>query len=202
VEICFALTWYQEALELVEESIKAIGCYYPHARLTLCNENKERLKLPSYRGRWTERWMRRALETGAEIIVKIDPDTRCYRRIEFPGSEVFGQIAPQVAFGIPGVIFGAAIGFSRKAILKILNSGFLLDQKYSADPYRYAKNGEVLSLQDGIVSDIVKRLGLSFAVWPGLRINCDWQGRPELEGAAFAHPVLTLSRVTDNPRRQ
>jgi hypothetical protein len=192
--ICFAMTWYREPLELIAESIDALGEHYPDADLALVNENKERLKLPQFAGQWSERWMRRAIDTGAEIIVKIDPDTRCYRRAEFPSADVFGEIAPAVCFGIEGVIFGAAIGFSRSAILKILESGYLFDKKYCEDPYRYARDGEIVSLQDAIVSDIARRLGLRFAAWRGLRINCDWQGAPETGGAAFAHPVLTVSR--------
>lgn len=184
----FAMTTYQDG-ELAKKSIRALREFYPKSPVVLCSDEDERLKLPELCGAWTERWMKGCMKTDADIIVKLDPDTRAYNRVsEWPESDVFGVWAPigvYAALGAPHTIYGAAIGFQRHGVKRILDSGLLRDSKYK----KFAWEG--VSIQDPIVTDIVKTLGLSVSPWSGLHIRTKWDGLGEFDKkkVAFAHPV-------------
>jgi hypothetical protein len=141
--------------------------------------------------------MTQAITTGADIIVKVDPDTRATNLATFPSADVFGFLAPNGIYSpkSSGIFCGAAIGFQSSAVEKILSSGHLTDQKYTRKPFvtperRYGHPREVIALQDPIVADVVSRLRLTTANWPGLHIRFSWDRPvPPPSGATFIHPV-------------
>ena len=189
--LTFAMTTYKD-VELARKSIKALKEFYPKASIVLCNDEIEHLKVPEKCGAWTERWMKKSMETEADIIVKVDPDTRAFNSLwghdRMPDADVFGVVAPNwvyAALGATGVLYGACIGFRRTAVKAILDSGFLHDPKYKTFAY------EGQSIQDPIVTDVVKRLGLSIGYWKNLHIRTrfDGLGTFDRNKVTFAHPV-------------
>jgi hypothetical protein len=190
---CFALNFYDEPEELVKKCAASVKEFFPDSCLVFCDDRIERLKTPEFSGHWTERWMKKALATDADVIVKVDPDTRCFGCAPFPDSDVFGKISPpRTYWKEKDVPWGAVIGFKRDAAKKIVESGFLLEPHYKGDrPYLTMRGEEWVSLQDPIVADVMKRLNLSFSEWEGIRIKGHWEkGMPDTaNGCTFAHPV-------------
>lgn len=122
-----------------------------------------RLKLWQCGGLWTAHYLSRFLsESDAKVLIKIDPDTWINDSINpytLPSSDVFGDI--QSCYGKPQVT-GWSIGFHRRAVVVMLASGILYDERYSNTKYSY-KDG--VSLQDQIVMDVINRLDLTFEHW-------------------------------------
>jgi hypothetical protein len=139
--------------------------------------------------------MKQALATGADIIVKLDPDTRARAAVTtFPTTDVFGQMSPAKTYHqLSGVLYGAAIGFKASAVKKILESGYLRSPVYKQTPYltretRYTPI-EFISLQDPIVHDVAVRLKLTEGPWPGLFIQPHWEtATTPPSDATFVHP--------------
>lgn len=194
MKLTFAISSWQKDADLAPKAIESLKKAYPDAVIVHCVDvPPNRIKLPQFAGAWTERWMKAALETAADIIVKVDPDTRAYvRATEFPKEDIFGQVSdPGTYWHIEGVIFGAAIGFQRSAVEKIVASGLLNDKKYTVHPYLFDREEDTtVSLQDPIVHDIGLRLQLSSGKWTGLQMHTRW-GDPvrDAEKYTFVHPV-------------
>lgn len=199
-KVAFAVNSYEKDRELALRTIDALQKVYPDSPIIHVLD-EPRLKFPQFCGQWTERWMRQTLATGADVFVKIDPDTRAYRKADFPDAEMFGQTAPPDAYwGIEGVTMGGAMGLSRQATQRILDSNLLRDEKYSKAPYcthpasQFARvKGEIkiISLQDPILADVAKRLGITPAKWDGLHMKFCWEPLGEVnETATFVHPVV------------
>lgn len=196
-KLTFVMNYTQRDAALSLKSAFALKTLYPGVEVILI-EDSPRLKLPQFSGQWTDRWMKAALLTDADIIIKLDPDTRATKAAaSFPTTDIFGQQAPLGTYfpKSTGIICGGAIGFQRAAVQKIVDSGFLLDPKYTVKPYlteerRFGTPRETVSLQDPIVADIAQRLGLKSGDWPGLHIKFQWE--PPVvapKDALFAHPV-------------
>jgi hypothetical protein len=183
--LTFVMTYCSADEHLVELSVGALHRLYPQATIiALFDEGN--LKRNAKSGEWTQRMFQRALETDADIIVKIDPDTRAFAPVsDWPREDVFGQMSPDWVYrgcGVHNVIFGACIGFQRAALQKILDSGYLLDRSY-------VWKGD--STQDPIVAEAIRRLNLSVGHLPNLRIKTRWEklGDFDQKGVTFAHPV-------------
>ncbi len=196
-KITFAMTYCERDAALVNKSQAALESLYPEARVIVIADNP-RIKLPGFQGQWTERWMKAALATDADIIVKIDPDTRAMRVATFPTEDVFGQMAPTGAYypNSNGIISGGAIGFQQAAVQKIVDSGFLRDTKYDVKPYateerRFGTPRETILLQDFITHDVAERLNLTKGDWPGLHLKFSWEADQNVhpKNATFIHPV-------------
>ena len=188
--IAFAITSYRDG-ELALRSIAALRLVYPESRITHI-QDEPRLKLPQFAGRWTERWMRACLLGDLTTLIKLDPDTRCLRRASLPDGDLWGQVAPpHVYWGVEGVLYGGAIGFKREAAQKIVDSGLLLDEKYTVKPYVFERNGEWLSLQDPIVHDVAQRLGLHETPWSEVYMALSGKRLRNIDVTkfAFVHPV-------------
>lgn len=195
--LTFAMTYCDRDAALAQKSADAVRALYPDASVIVIEDNP-RLKLAQFGGQWTERWMQAALATDANIIVKLDPDTRALRTVtHFPMALVFGQMASVGTYhpNSEGMILGGAIGFKRFLVEKIVDSGFLRDAKYTKEPYvreerRFGDPKEMVAMQDPIVHDITQRFGLSEGVWDGLDLMMSWdEARPFRQNATFAHPV-------------
>ena len=139
-----------------------------------------RLKTPNHRGSWTARFLLNFLGTRDSHVIKIDPDTHVNRRVEIPKADIFS--AYRYSNG-KRILAGPAIGFSRKAAMMIMLSGFLYDSKYSAGEYAYhrfypprLKEGEeqsheLVSLQDDISTDVVNRLNIETLEWSDISLT-------------------------------
>jgi hypothetical protein len=174
-----------------------------------CKDNKvqytlgDRLKLPEFSGKWTERWMRAYLDqTDAPLVIKLDPDTGVFKALaSFPGADVFGKYSYLTNSDLE--MLGGCVGFTRRAVEKILDTKMLGQYRFSLAGYTYPRfapnrllpgegpeERQFISVQDRIVSYIVKHLKLSLADWPQVAVECG--GRPSLAPAdfAFVHPYL------------
>jgi hypothetical protein len=173
MSLTFALTSYVYDHEKAVKTVADLRRNYPRAEIVHLNDDPpNRLKLPQFAGRWTERWMEAALATSADIIIKVDPDTLVIRPLaDFPEADMFGVASKRRL--CKGVILGGAYGFRRSAVEKIVGSRLLLDGKYTSTAsmdyifceYRPGRKLEILSLQDPIVFDVVTLLGLTTAPW-------------------------------------
>jgi len=137
----------------------------------------ERLKLPQFAGQWTGRFLQLFLQTDAPLVIKVDPDTHINWAVEqFPTASVFAGFRYYPSG--KRILNGPAIGFTREAAQAILDSGILLDEKYTTYWYTYPrfreplkrpweeeKFDEFVSLQDEITTDVVERLSLPVAEW-------------------------------------
>lgn len=195
--LTFAMTYCDRDAALAQKSADAVRTLYPSAQIVLI-EDHPRLKLAHFGGQWTERWMQAALATDANIIVKLDPDTRAMRTVtHFPMALVFGQMAPMGAYysKSDGIILGGAIGFKRFLVEKIVDSALLQDARYTEKPYareerRFGDPKEVIAMQDPIVADILQRLDVFQGVWDGLDLMMSWEPvRSFRQTATFVHPV-------------
>ena len=195
-KVTFAITYWKKDAALAQKSAAALKLLYPTAQV-LVIEDSPRLKLAEFGGQWTERWMTQALATGADVIVKVDPDTRALRPASFPTADIFGMTSPMGTYypKSTGILSGGAIGFQAAAVEKILASGLLRDVKYTTKPYateerRHGIPREQIALQDPIVHDIATRLSLNEGQWPGLHIKFSWEPAQKAPAnATFAHPV-------------
>lgn len=140
----------------------------------------QRLKLPDFRGAWTERFLHLLDETDDERIIKIDPDTQVNARVEWPDAEIFSSWRDSNG---KRILAGPVIGFTRRAARDIIDSGFMLDWKYKANEYTYYRfypprlkegeeqNTELVSLQDEITTDVVERLGIEPIKWEHISLT-------------------------------
>lgn len=145
-----------------------------------------RLKLPAFRGAWTERFFLYFLGSDDPLMIKIDPDTRVNRAAVIPAAPVFA------AYRQGAVLNGWAIGFTRDTVSRIVRSGFLHDLKYDSSSYAYhrfmpprlregeTESCEAVALQDDITTDVVRRLGIVPQEWDEVS-GTD-------QSAAFYHP--------------
>jgi hypothetical protein len=197
-KLFFAMNYCERDKTLASKSMSACQKLYPND-LVVGIPDTPRLKLAQFGGQWTQRWMEAALaDAEAEIIIKIDPDTRALKACRaFPTTDIFGQLAPEGTYypKSNGIICGGAIGFTRAAVQKIVDSKLLLDPKYTQKPYwteerRFGTPREHIALQDPIVHDIAQRLNLSEGAWDGLDLMMSWEpSRPFQKTATFVHPV-------------
>jgi hypothetical protein len=140
-----------------------------------------RLKLPAFRGAWTNRFLKVFLASNHDVCVKVDPDTVVTRATEFPDAPIFSAWRDS-SLG-KRALAGPAIGFSRLAAQQIVDSGLLFDPKYAGAEYSYRRFGprflkpgetpsdEAVSLQDEITTDVVERLGIIPLQWDAVSLT-------------------------------
>ncbi|MGL5874219.1 MAG: hypothetical protein ACRC2R_17930 [Xenococcaceae cyanobacterium] len=145
-----------------------------------------RLKLPSFGGMWTNRYLQWFLSQGkTPWLIKIDPDTVINRplSIDPPTTGLFGFNYSKTGHSV----HGGCQGYSREAVKQILDSNFLFDREYRQSRYQYISNKEVLSFQDGIIRSILLRLNIPVFHHP--EIYCDWLVPPDNpDDWAIYHP--------------
>lgn len=213
----FFIGVYQDQSE-ARENILILKALYPESPIlsiadgvenssyqTFCSDLKViyqqglRLKLMNKGGLWTERFLKLYLEqTNSDYLIKIDPDTGIHRSLRYlPECDLFGSVINDQD---RSHIQGGAIGFSRSAARKIVNSGLLGSQEYCTHRYAYPryqppylKTGEDsssqwLSVEDLIVFDVALKLGLKIQDYA--EVSCHWR-TPALGDFAFVHPNRT-----------
>lgn len=198
-KLAFAINFCHRDADNAEKSAAAVTAIYPSASVIMIDDETTKLKLPPNAGQWTQRWMTQALATDADILFKIDPDTRALvAATSFPTADVFGQQSTLGTYYPKSpvtIICGGCIGFQKTAVEKILESGLLLNEKYNVAPYAYAERRygtprQTVILNDPIMDDVILQLGLTKAVWAGLDLMMSWEpARPFKPNSTFVHPV-------------
>ncbi len=212
MSLAFVVNFFREDDALVEGLAEALQHFYPAApivfigdgvpasgqlrsRVAVCEA--PRLKhLPS--GEWTERYLRLGLALVTDFIIKLDPDTMIWRRFLLPeGLDYFGTISNLGAF-----VRGGAVGFSREAARKLVESGWLS----APSPHHYlrysefrwpheAPSDELISCQDRTVGDAAARLHIPPSTWEEVFILGNDNRVPAAGNFALTHPhpLPTLS---------
>lgn len=184
MRVAFALTFYKDERPAIS-ALADLKRFYPESPTLTFDDSKERLKLAQFAGRWTERYLQSFLDTDADTLIKIDPDTAVLRRAKgFPDSDIFGT-------HVDGQVLGGCIGYSREGARQIVDSGLLLDTKYTGVHYTYVKFGERVSRQDEIMGDLIRRLHLHTVEWKEACIRT-YHPRSVMptDDFAFVHPDM------------
>lgn len=141
-------------------------------------------------GEWSQRYLEWALATGAESIVKLDPDSCVWRRMTIPQADWFGTLSKSGTF-----IRGGGCGFSRPAAQRLVESGLLLNPsphsypRYSEFRWPHEENDATpLSCQDPIVGDAMAILGIQPTPWAEVLILGNENREPSVNGHAITHP--------------
>jgi hypothetical protein len=141
----------------------------------------DRVKLMKFCGMWTSRFLKVFLASKHDVCIKVDPDTAVQRATEIPDAPVFSVFRPSVSG--KRILGGPAIGFSRSAAQRIIDSKLLLDPKYNSYEYAYRRFGpalikpgelpshELVALNDEITTDVVERLGIQPLQWDAVSMT-------------------------------
>lgn len=142
---------------------------------------RERVKVPRFAGLWTQRYLEAFLESGEKLLVKIDPDTKVNFGTDFPKSELFCHVQKLHVPNRDFIYHGGAMGFGRLCAKHLVESGFLLDRRYSYGDYAYHRfhgpylqpgeedlPDDLVSMQDRIVTEVAGRLGIEALDWEGI----------------------------------
>lgn len=182
IEIC--LKAFRKAYPQSPCSIFSDGCDWDYAPIASAYKCQfilgDRLK-DIGGGFWTARFLYRFAHSGrSQWLIKIDPDTEIVRPLSVlpPITGLFGYDYV-FAQGLLGKsIHGGFQGFSRDAAETILRSNLLGHPRYqNQDRFWYQSQGERLSFQDGILSDIATILSLPVYHHP--EIYCHWTLPPK-----------------------
>lgn len=138
----------------------------------------ERVKTKESGALWLLRYINYGILPNQPYIVKIDPDTLLLDKfIDPPDADIFGKLIDFPHGKVPG---GGIWGIKRSAALKIMEhfNHFLSLGKYSkiAGYRRYLESkheheeesSEEIIIEEIILCDIIKRLGLSIGTWDGI----------------------------------
>jgi len=145
---------------------------------------------------WTKRYLQVGFESGADHVIKLDPDSFIHRRFTPPDADWYGTLGLSNDY-----VRGGACGFRRNIIPKVLNytnlDGFA--------PYSYRRwskhrwpheeySDEVISNQDHNLKLAMLDLGIVPTTWPDVLIYGNENVVPsgDLSRFAITHPHPTL----------
>ncbi|HEY9616692.1 MAG TPA: hypothetical protein V6C64_07625 [Microcoleaceae cyanobacterium] len=149
---------------------------------TFCDANQvqlvvgDRLKLMEFGSDWVERMFLVYLELSlAPTLIKLDADAIMHRAfVSVPALAWFGTLTN--SFFRPSCR-GGCVGFSRVAIERALASGMFGNERYTRLPFGYRRysdelrfadevaNDEWVLSADGVVADVMFRLGIAPKPW-------------------------------------
>jgi hypothetical protein len=167
----------------------------------------DRLKHKSSGGcEFTQRNLEEVItRSQAETIVKLDPDSYVWRSCGIPSDDWFGHVhSTHIPFlgSRFDFIAGGAMGFSRGAIERIIESGILLDRKYDHqkgfyDRYKqYKKFGDpvgetdLIRREDWVIGDVCRRLKIKASSWDD--VYCVQDEEQKEDRFAISHPCRVL----------
>ena len=167
-----------------------------------------RLKLMEFGGQWSARFLKALLETDADVLIKIDPDTGIHAPLDssrFPKADIFGNIR---VVGGKHHIQGGFIAIWRQAAATILDSGLLGSMEYRGYSYSYPRfqapylqvgeqpSSEWLTCEDFILWDVAQRLGLKVGEFD--QVCCHYRDCPSDAAAHYAvtHPYIENGNLT------
>lgn len=185
--IAFAVNVYRDE-HLADRLIRQLADHYRDASHIIIPDSPRLKDKPT--GQWTQRYLEWALATGADVIIKLDPDTCVWRRAVLPDADWFGTISTDGTF-----VRGGACGFRRETAKRLVESRLLLEEA----PFSYARYGEyrwpheewsdeLISCQDRIVGRAMAKLQIPPAPWPDVLILGNGNIIPEPENFAMTHP--------------
>lgn len=195
--ITFAINYYKNK-DRADKLVLNVKEHYPDSTILLISDEQNRLKLPQFKGQWSERWLKDCLDAGGDVFIKLDPETICQTHTEdFPHVDIFGVKSKVWTYKIAEeVLFGAVYGITKFAANAIIQSNLLNDEKYADKFYSYQRMNtegqmEAVSLQDLIMHDVAKRLNLNQDSWPDVFVQPSWIKTPVVIDPkyAFIHPV-------------
>lgn len=188
MHLTFAIMSYTYDSEKVEPTIAKLKQNYPEADVIhIPDLPPNRVKPLKFAGLWTQRYLAAALETSADIIIRIDPDTLIYRKLTtFPTADIFGGISQ----GTRWHVMGGAIGFQRNAAERIVASKILLEEKYTSLYYgnleiRHGLKPEFMAIQDLIMADVIERLSLTVERWTEVYMYNETYGLPQVDDTKY-----------------
>jgi hypothetical protein len=142
------------------------------------------------------------VESDSDIFIKLDPDSYINHSFDIPDDDWFGHVhfagVPYLGYHF-NFIAGGAMGLSRNAVEKIVESKLLLDKKYDQqggfyDRYkRYKKFGDPLNesdlirREDWVLGDVCRRLNIKPSSWPD--VYCVQDVEVDDDSFAIIHPV-------------
>lgn len=204
MNIAFVTHVYRDH-RLARRLVKQIETFYPAAPILVIGDgvppiggtgeqvtglSLERLKAVG-NGAWTARYLQLALDlTKADVIIKLDPDTCLWRTFTLPDADWFGTPSQDGTF-----LRGGAMGISRSATRRLLNSKLLLSQ--SSHTYgRYsdfrlpheAVDPTPITCQDKIMGDAMRTLGIQGVAWPDVHILGNPREEADPGDFALTHP--------------
>lgn len=187
MRLIFVVNYWHADAPLAKRLGKQIEMHYPGADQMYLRD-VPRLK-HILTGEWTQRYLEYALATGADVILKLDPDTCMWRRPEIPQADWFGTLSND------GFVRGGACGFSRFAAESLVSSGKLMrPTQHSYPRYGHCKwphedyDSAQLSCQDRTVSEIMGNLGIPATPWPDVLILGNDRVIPDRGDYSLTHP--------------
>lgn len=175
---------------------------YQHPRVSV--KPFERVKIAEYGALWLIRYINEGLLGGCKYIIKIDPDTLILDKfMEPPKADIFGAIIKFPHGSVPtGGIFGMTTEVARRIMADY--KYWIGQSKYKglAGYPRYTQNihpheeidEQPIIIEEIILCDIIKRLGLSVSTWDGIvnRFRPVYTDKDliELGNVSAVHPYL------------
>lgn len=164
MKLAFAINVYRDTA-LLPHCLRAVKTQHPEATVLVIPDSP-RLKLPKFGGLWTKRFLEQLVETKADYVFKLDPDRYFTAPIkDLPDADVFGR---HWTFedGTQQIV-GECMGWSRQGARKMLLANLWEDPTYKqcGGHYAYQRHGELVSVQDTIVMDIILKIGLKHEEW-------------------------------------
>ncbi len=147
-EIAFVITVAEEGPGELAWCLHHLRLSYPEAPVTVVSDGPcdpqlagtarrfgarfqagERLKVSDEGARWWHRFFMAGLQTGAQIIFKLDPDARVWRRFSSrPADDFFGTLENEGT--THELVQGGCQGFSRTFAQELVASGIALDDHF------------------------------------------------------------------------
>jgi hypothetical protein len=142
------------------------------------------LKQPGRGGWWTHAYLMYALRRigQCDVIIKLDSDCRLHRKIVLPPTgDIFCRVWSNG-------ICGGALAFTVDTARRLTVSGVLLGAQYRK--YQYMdRHGQPKALNDGVLTDVARRLKLSVVDWTDVYAVRHGQKVPTGD-YSVTHPVL------------
>lgn len=129
----------------------------------------KRLKTLENGGAWTHRYLSQSLVYNYDWLLQIEPESFCNSSFELPLTA--GVYSNLLQNNDRFFLNGGAILFHRSSILTILDSGYLLDSRYTTSRWSYSGNktyfhNSRIACQDAILYDTIARLGIFLKNFP------------------------------------
>jgi hypothetical protein len=143
------------------------------------------LKTIASGGLWVERYLSFYLEhSSSPYLIKLDPDTGVHRSIAYIPEEadVFGSYAN-------GYLDSNSCGFTREAVITIVNSGLLREAKYNEkNLYTYRdRYKRIRPSTDRALYEVIRDLNLTLVKWGEARSTSSYRTNPN-KSYALTHP--------------
>ena len=163
----------------------------------------ERVKVPGSGGAYLHRFFERLLQSRAEYLIKVDPDTVAHRRFtHFPAAAAFFGTVLERGTALEHVQ-GGCVGLRRDACRRLVDAGISLDPIYR-EPKSWCEDPDLLRrvelyearrgalCTDFMLVHMLRRIGVPPVRWWDVRSL--WHHRPRSARLyALSHPARSPS---------